>query len=1311
MGPQGTKKVRILMDAGSELSFIDLDLVNEMQLPIQGRTRLRIEAFGSSTARENEHRIVRVTLSNDEGETHTCEMFDNKVITSKTVTPQLTNEDWKYVTRRGIHLTPYTEIQEAPRIHVGCDHLWELVDGKKCKLPSGLHIIATKFGNMISGKKATSPDYQETQVALNQEQTDIWDRYWSIDSSGTHEYTGPEKTEKQHLDEEVMKTFKETIVRKPEGYYVRLPWKTKHETLPENKSMALARLRSLLRQHKDRLDDLKEIDRIFKEQLQQGIIELVPGNVQRSRKNKVHYLAYQVVNTPEKKTTPKRIVFDASAHPAGKPSLNDVLYQGPLILPNILGMLMRFRMGQIATIADIEKAFLQVRLHEDDRDATRFMWVRDVTCPLQEDNILTYRFTQVTFGLNASPFLLAATISFHLDTANHSPEFAAEIKNNLYVDNLLMTAETKEEPLQQYHQTKEIFDSLKMNMREFLTNDEVLMNSFRGADKSTTTVAKVLGLEWAATTDTFKIKCNIQPDEKITKRMILHANASIYDPLGWMSPLLIRNKSFFQSLWKNNYEWDDILDEDDQEQWRKLRNSTAGFTKEIPRKVAHKQEKQTLFVFSDARVLAMAACVYIKNNESQHLLVAKTKLPSIKGVHTIPKIEINALTIATRLALTTYEELKRTVEVQKTYLFSDSEIALSWLKNASETKPTGVLVTNKVNEINRIAEKLTKEEMPWSTWEKPPGRRYQNPIFIAPNTTLAVLIMKESHGALHRAVSHTMAEGGFYERLIKDVKRSLFKALGRKVVDEDSLTTVLTEVEACLNERPLTYQETELDEMTPLRPVDFLQNRLTVTYQIDPCQDDRDDPNSFPAAELAKLRTKKEAEAALKSSCIMVDKFWKTWNEAYLTSLREHHKRYIAQGRSSQVSPLPGQVVLLQDPLRPRNTWKMGRITAVETSGDGEVRQVLLRLPSGNIVKRPINVLIPLELGQTEEHPSNPPSPPPTSPSATSTEKSQVTTHTHSENARPKRSRQVNYPYDSTEYEIYTLGVEVGENKSATHNTEPQQSCSGMSAKQAAVRLLESLNEKTRTLFEEGELQRRLEVLYDEITISLKDIDVMKGRFEEIQKQLAETTQPEDNKEIYDDLAEIARDISVTRERMVANYQLGGVLWEVYDILVRSGSATMSSKKQFEAKPRRSRRDNSRVTNAAILLREINHLDEFLRILGKTKIDYFVETRKDDPIGERLSHITQLIEGLAAPGHDGVERVELKELAARTRNIEKIVCNKLVRTVDLATEETIREIATRLEEKIDKIGQSLFANWRKSRRNSKNTWNLFWKPR
>ncbi|KIH69106.1 hypothetical protein ANCDUO_00558 [Ancylostoma duodenale] len=118
-------------------------------------------------------------------------------------------------------------------------------------------------------------------------------------------------------------------------------------------------------------------------------------------------------------------------------------------MPNISGMLMRFRTGKIAITADIGKAFLQVRLHEEDRDATRFLWIRDLTRPFSEDNAITFRFRRVAFGLISSPFLLAATINFHLETAENNKVIAAEIKDNLYVDNLLMTAETKEEGIKQ----------------------------------------------------------------------------------------------------------------------------------------------------------------------------------------------------------------------------------------------------------------------------------------------------------------------------------------------------------------------------------------------------------------------------------------------------------------------------------------------------------------------------------------------------------------------------------------------------------------------------------------------------------------------------------------------------------------------------------------------------------------------------------------------------------------------------------------------------------------------------------------------
>ncbi|KAK5969814.1 hypothetical protein GCK32_016404 [Trichostrongylus colubriformis] len=122
-----------------------------------------------------------------------------------------------------------------------------------------------------------------------------------------------------------------------------------------------------------------------------------------------------------------RIVFDASAHYRNQPCLNDILHQSPVLLPDMVGLLLRFRTHKIATISDVEKAFLQVRLQEIDRDATRCLWVKDIHKLLTDENIAVYRFTRVTFGLNASPFLLAATLHFHLNT-NCSSKLTEEIQ-------------------------------------------------------------------------------------------------------------------------------------------------------------------------------------------------------------------------------------------------------------------------------------------------------------------------------------------------------------------------------------------------------------------------------------------------------------------------------------------------------------------------------------------------------------------------------------------------------------------------------------------------------------------------------------------------------------------------------------------------------------------------------------------------------------------------------------------------------------------------------------------------------------------
>ena len=51
------------------------------------------------------------------------------------------------------------------------------------------------------------------------------------------------------------------------------------------------------------------------------------------------------------------------------------------MLENLSGLLLRFRLKKVAILADIEKAFLQVGLHPEDRDVTRFMWIKDLREP------------------------------------------------------------------------------------------------------------------------------------------------------------------------------------------------------------------------------------------------------------------------------------------------------------------------------------------------------------------------------------------------------------------------------------------------------------------------------------------------------------------------------------------------------------------------------------------------------------------------------------------------------------------------------------------------------------------------------------------------------------------------------------------------------------------------------------------------------------------------------------------------------------------------------------------------------------------
>ena len=77
----------------------------------------------------------------------------------------------------------------------------------------------------------------------------------------------------------------------------------------------------------------------------------------------------------EHDTTKTRIVFYASSKIGNNPSLSDCSNSGPCLLPLIFDNFLRFRIGDVALIADIKRAFLNVEIDEEDKNVMRFLWV------------------------------------------------------------------------------------------------------------------------------------------------------------------------------------------------------------------------------------------------------------------------------------------------------------------------------------------------------------------------------------------------------------------------------------------------------------------------------------------------------------------------------------------------------------------------------------------------------------------------------------------------------------------------------------------------------------------------------------------------------------------------------------------------------------------------------------------------------------------------------------------------------------------------------------------------------------------------
>ncbi|GFX46232.1 uncharacterized protein TNCV_2298791 [Trichonephila clavipes] len=169
-------------------------------------------------------------------------------------------------------------------------------------------------------------------------------------------------------DDQAIQHFKSSVRFNSGRYEVGFPWKSHTQELNDNFSVAEKCVKSLTRRFIRDPTLYIQYSETLKEYESQGIIERVL-ETEKPTDRAVFYLPHQAVFRQESLTTKMRIVFDASSHEDGQPSLNDCIWSGGNLNPNIFHLIISFRLNTIAITADIERAFLQISLRDEDRDA------------------------------------------------------------------------------------------------------------------------------------------------------------------------------------------------------------------------------------------------------------------------------------------------------------------------------------------------------------------------------------------------------------------------------------------------------------------------------------------------------------------------------------------------------------------------------------------------------------------------------------------------------------------------------------------------------------------------------------------------------------------------------------------------------------------------------------------------------------------------------------------------------------------------------------------------------------------------------
>lgn len=172
--------------------------------------------------------------------------------------------------------------------------------------------------------------------------------------------------------------------------------------------------------------------------------------------------------------------------------------------------------------------------------------------------------------------------------------------------------------------------------------------------------------------------------------------------------------------------------------------------------------------------------------------------------------------------------------------------------------------------------------------------------------------------------------GGIWEAAVKSAKFHMRRILGNSILRFEDLYTVLTQIEACLNSRPLSPLSSDPNDYLPLTPGHFLIGDALV---------------AVPEPNIQEVPVNRLTNYQLRTQ--LLQQFWTRWSSEYLTQLQQRQK-----WKNQIISVKVGDLVVVREEHIPPLKWPMARVVQIHPGPDQVVRVVSLKMPNGSVLRR-----------------------------------------------------------------------------------------------------------------------------------------------------------------------------------------------------------------------------------------------------------------------------------------------------------------------------------------------------------------------